>query len=122
MIWIYTVQGKEFIATDVASLKQLIEVTGKQWGWVDIYDPNIKEREIISELLGKEPEIVEKIEKEMKEPLNIHVEGCILCDYEKIHNYVLVTIPSISLKEQIRVYPVVFMKKKNITFKDIFDL
>ena len=107
-------QGKEFIATDVTSLPQLIEIAGNGWVWVDIYDPNIKEREIISELLGKEPEIVEKIEKEMKEPLNIHVEGCILCDYEKIHNYVLVTIPSISLNEQIRVYPVVFMKKKNM--------
>ncbi|UCC58107.1 MAG: magnesium transporter CorA family protein [Candidatus Bathyarchaeum sp.] len=114
MIWMYTAREKEFVAEDVDSLKQLTDVAGKQWVWVDIYDPNEKEREIISELLGNKPEIVENIKKRMEEPLDIHIEGFMLCDYEKIHDYVLLTIPSISLKEQLRVFPVVFMEKKNM--------
>ena len=97
MIWMYTVRDKEFVATDVDSLKQLTDVAGKQWVWVDIYDPDEKEREIISELLGNKPEIVEKIKKRMEEPLDIHLEGFMLCDYEKIQDYVLLTIPSISM-------------------------
>ena len=110
----YTVQGKDFVATDVTSLTQLMEIASNQWVWVDIYDPNEKEREIISELLGNEPEIVEKFKKRMGEPLNIHLEGYILCSYEKIHEYVSVTIPSITLDEQMRVYPIVLAKKKKI--------
>ena len=44
-------QGKQFVATDVTSLTQLMEVASNQWVWVDIYDPNEKEREIIIELI-----------------------------------------------------------------------
>jgi Mg2+ and Co2+ transporter CorA len=110
----YTVQGKDFVATDVTSLTQLMDVASNQWVWVDIFDPNEKEREIISELLGNEPEIVEKFKKMMGEPLDIHIEGCILCSYEKIHEYLSVTIPSISFDEQLRVYPIVLAKKKKM--------
>ena len=77
MIWMYTVQGKEFVATDVTSLTQLMDVASNQWVWVDIYDTTEKEREILSELLGHEPEIVEEFKKMMDEPLDIHLEGCI---------------------------------------------
>ena len=107
-------KGKEFVATDVTSLTQLMDVASNQWVWVDIYDTTEKEREILSELLGNEPEIVEKFKKMMDEPLNIHLEGCILCNYEKIHEYVSVTIPSITLDEQLRVYPIVLAKKKKM--------
>ena len=107
-------QGKDFVATDVTSLTQLMDVASNQWVWVDIFAPNEKEREIISGLLGNEPEIVEKFKKMMDEPLNIHSEGCILCSYGKIHEYVSVTIPSISLDEQLLVYPIVLAKKKKM--------
>ncbi len=107
-------QGNVFVATDVTSLTQLMKVASNQWVWVDIYDTTEKEREILSELLGNEPEIVEEFKKMMDEPLDIHLEGCILCNYEKIHEYVSVTIPSITLDEQLRVYPIVLVKKKKM--------
>ena len=114
MIWIYTVQGKDFVATDATSLTQSIDIASNQWVWVDIFDPNEKERKIITELIGNEPEIVEKIKKSMDEPLNIHHKDCILCNYEKIHEYVLVTIPSITFDEQLLAYPIFLAKKKKM--------
>ena len=107
-------QGNVFVATDVTSLTQLMEVASNQWVWVDIYDPSEKEQEIISELLGNKPEIVEKFKKMMDAPLNIRLESCILCNYEKIHEYVSVTIPSITLDEQMLIYPIVLAKKKKM--------
>lgn len=83
-----------------------------QWVWVDIYNPTKEESEIISALLGNEPEVVEKIKERTLNPLNIKVKGCVLCDYEKVNDYVLVTIPSISMKEQLQMYPIVLAKKK----------
>jgi len=113
MIWMYTVQGKDFVATDVTSITQLMDVASKQWVWVDIYDPNRKESEIILELLGNEPEFADQIEKRAINPLSIH-KGCVLCDYEKIHDCVCLTIPSIALEEQLLVYPIVLAKKKKM--------
>jgi Mg2+ and Co2+ transporter CorA len=110
----YTVRDNEFAAKDVASLTELVDTARNQWVWVDIHDPNEKEREIISELLGNKPEIVEKIKKRMEEPLNIHLEGFMLCNYEKINDYVLLTIPSISLNKQLQAFPVVFIEKNNM--------
>lgn len=114
MIWIYTVKGNEFKATDVASLTQLNEIASNNWVWIDIYSPNEKEREIITELLGNEPTVVEKIKRSMEEPLNVHIEGCTICDYERVKDYVLLTVPSVSIKEQLLIHPLVFMKKKNM--------
>jgi len=114
MIWMYTVEETDFVATDVTSLKQLMDVASNQWVWVDIFDPNEKEREIITELIGNEPEIVEKFKKMMDTPLDIHREGCVLCNCEKIHEYVSVTIPSITFEEQMLVYPIVLAKKKKM--------
>ncbi len=54
MIWMYTVQGKDFVATDVTSLTQLRDVASNQWVWVDIFDPSEKELEIMTELIGNE--------------------------------------------------------------------
>jgi Mg2+ and Co2+ transporter CorA len=109
----YTVQGKDFVATDVTSLTQVMDVARKQWVWVDIYDPNRKESEIILELLGNEPEFADQIEKRVINPLSIH-KGCVLCDYEKVQDCVCLTIPSIALEEQFRSYPIVLVKKKKM--------
>jgi len=113
MIWMYTVQGKDFVATDVTSLTQLMDVASNQWVWVDIYDPNRKESEIILELLGNEPEFADQIEKRVINPLSIH-KGCVLCDYEKVQDCVCLTIPSIALEEKLLVYPIVLAKKKKM--------
>ena len=58
MIWMYTVDGKDFLATDVDSLNQLMDVIRDNWVWVDIFNPDEKELEILTELIGNEPEIV----------------------------------------------------------------
>ncbi len=114
MIWIYTVKENEFKAIDLDSLTRLKEVASNNWVWIDIYNPSEKEEEILTELLGNEPAIVKQIKKSMEEQLNINIEGCTLCDYQRVSDYVMLTIPSISLKEQMQIFPVVFMKKKNM--------
>jgi len=110
----YTVQGTDFVATDITSLPQLMDVARNHWVWVDIFDPNEKERKIITELLGNKPEVVEKFKKMMDESVDIHLEGCALCNYEMIHEYVSITLPSITFKEQMLVYPIVLAKKKKM--------
>lgn len=107
-------KGKEFNATDMVSLTQLMDTAKNQLVWVDIYHPDEKEQEMVSELLGNKPEIVKKLKENMEEPLSVHIDGGRLCNYERINDLFLVTIPSISLNEQLRVYPVVFMKKKKM--------
>jgi Mg2+ and Co2+ transporter CorA len=114
MIWMYIVKENEFVATDVTSLTQLMEVAGNQWVWVDIFDTNEKERKIITELLGNEPEIVEKIKKMMEGPLDIRDKSCMLCNHERIKEYVSVTMPSITFDEELLVYPIVLAKKKKM--------
>ena len=114
MIWVYTVNGKDFVATDVTSLIQLIDITRNNWAWVDIFDPNEKELEILSELLGNEPEIVENFKRMMDNSLDVSSDGCVLCSYEKIHEYGSVTLPSIDFKENLLVYPIILAKKKKM--------
>ena len=81
MIWIYKVQEKNFVAADVASLTQLKDAAHNQWIWVDIFDPNEKELEILAELLGNEPELVEKFKDLMNKPLDIKVDSYEFCNY-----------------------------------------
>ena len=114
MIWMYTVKENEFRAIDVTSLTQLLDIASKQWIWVDIYTPNDRETEIISELLGNKPEIVDQIKKWTLKPLNVHQQGCEFCDYKTINDYVIVTIPSLSMKEEPRINMIVLAKKKNV--------
>ena len=114
MIWIYTVKGKEFVAVDVTSLTQLMDVARNQWVWVDIFNPDEKELEILSELIGNKPKIVAKFKKIMNKPLDIHAKDCIFCNYEMVNEYLFATIPSITLEEQMLVYPLILAKKKKM--------
>ena len=114
MIWVYSVTEKDFVATDVTSLSQLMELAANQWVWVDIFDPSEKELEIITELIGNESGVVEKLNRMMGKPLDIRLEGRLSCDYERVHEYTLVTIPSIYLEEQLLVYTIVLAKKKRM--------
>lgn len=56
---------------------------------------------------------MEQLKKRALNPSNIH-NNCVLCDYEKVNDYVLVTIPFVSIKEQLQLYPIFFAKKKNL--------
>jgi len=110
----YTKQDTEFVAMDVTSLTQLIDSASNHWVWVDIFDTNEKEREIITELLGNEPEFVEKIKKMMDKPLDINSESCKLCDHKRIREYLSVILPSINYDKEICVYPIVLAKKRRM--------
>ena len=114
MIWIYSVDGTDFVATDVTSLTQLNDIAKNQWVWIDIFDPSESEREIFAELIGNEPEIVEKFKRMMDKPLDVRNDGCVLCNYEKIHEFASVTFPSIDFEESLLVYPIVLAKKKKM--------
>lgn len=108
MIWMYAVRGKELYAIDITSVKELNDLSSKvDWLWIDIFHPDEKESETISELLGNEPKIVEDIKKETHNPTKVHAM------YEKLHDYVLLSIPSVKFEEeQLRIYPI-FMIVKN---------
>lgn len=114
MIWMYTLKGTEFIATDVTSLKDLTDVASDQWVWVDIFNTNEKELEILTELFGNEHEFVENIKKMMDAPLDIHNKSCVLCSHKRICEYVSVTIPSLTFDEELLVYPIFLAKKKRM--------
>lgn len=114
MIWMYTVDGTDFVATDVTSLTQLMDVASNHWVWIDIFSPNEKELEILAELIGNDPDIVENFKRIMDKPLDVRIDGCVLCDYEKIHEYSTVTLPVINFEEQMLVYPIILAKKKKM--------
>ncbi len=97
MIWIYAVEGKDFVAIDVTSLTQLRDIASTKWVWVDVFHPNEKELEILAELLGNEPELVEKFKDLMDNPLDVNVDGFEFCNYEKVHEFSTVVIPSIDV-------------------------
>ncbi|HDQ06867.1 MAG TPA: hypothetical protein ENN36_09155 [Candidatus Bathyarchaeota archaeon] len=113
MIWMYTVRGKEFVATDITSAKQVTDVSRKQWVWVDIYNPDKKESKIIFELLGNEERITTRIEKREVGSLSAH-KGCVLCNYEKVQDCVCLTIPSVSPEESFQTYSISLVKKTDL--------
>ena len=117
-MWIYYAKGKEFVATDVTSLTQLMDIAKNQWVWIDIFTPNEKEREIITELIGNKPEVVKKIKNMMDKNFDVRHESCELCNYEKIQDYTLITIPSIDFNEKVMLHPIVLgtTKKMIITW------
>ncbi|MEM2922633.1 MAG: CorA family divalent cation transporter [Candidatus Bathyarchaeia archaeon] len=110
MMWMYAVRGKELYATDLTSLSELNDFSSTvDWLWVDIFNPDEKEREIISELLGNEPAIVEGIRRGTYNPPGVYTR------YERLHDYALLSIPSVDLDEQLRIYPIfIVVKNKNL--------
>ena len=114
MIWIYSVKSKEFVAEDVTSITQLREIAKNKWVWLDIFNPDEKELEILSEIIGNKPKIVAKFKKIIGKHLDSHIEGCQLCDYEKIEKFIILTIPSITINKEVIVYPIFFARKRKM--------
>jgi len=110
MIWMYAVRGNELYAIDITSLKELNDSSSKvDWVWIDIFHPDEKESEIISELLGNEPRIVEDVKMQcMYNPSKIRTM------YEKLHDYVLLSIPSVRFEEQLRICPIFIIVKNKM--------
>ena len=114
MIWLYSVQEKDFIAIDIMSLTQLKELSESKWVWIDIFDPSEKELEILSELIGNEPKVVEKFKDLMSQPLDIQVDGYEFFDYEVVNEFGTVTVPSIKVDEKLSIHPIILIKKKKM--------
>ena len=114
MIWIYYVNGTDFVAADVTSFSQLMEIARDHWIWIDIFSPDEKELEILTELLGNEPEVVENFKKMMNKNLDISYEGPELCNYKRINKFGSVVLPSIAIDEKLTVYPIILAKKKKM--------
>jgi Mg2+ and Co2+ transporter CorA len=114
MIWLYSVQEKDFIAIDVTSLTQLKELAEKKWVWIDIFNPSEKELEILSELLGDEPKVVKKFKDLMDQPIDVKVDNCDFFNYEKVNDYGTVVFPSINIDEKLFVHPIILSKKKKM--------
>jgi len=114
MMWIYTLRRKkegenELYATDVTSLAEINDAKSKfSWLWIDIFAPDEKESEILSELLGNEPTIVENIKKGTYNPPQEYTR------LEKLHDYVLFSIPYVEFDEPLRIYPIFMVFKEDM--------
>lgn len=114
MIWLYSVQEKDFMAIDVVSFTQLRELVAGKWVWIDIFNPSEKELEIFSELLGNEPKVVEKFRDLMNQSLDVKVDGYEFFDYEIVNEFGTVVVPSIKVDEKLLIHPIILAKKKKM--------
>lgn len=114
MIWIYYVDGNDFVAVDVTSFTQLKEIAHDRWIWIDVFSPSEKELEILTELFGNEPKVVENFKKLMDKTLDLHYDSSELYNYERINNYGSVVFPSISIDRELLVCPIILAKKKKL--------
>jgi Mg2+ and Co2+ transporter CorA len=114
MIWIYYVNETDFVALDVTSFTQLKEIARDRWIWIDVFSPSEKEIEILTELFGNEPKVVENFRKLMDTTLDLHYDSSQLYNYERINKYGSVIFPSISITKELLIYPIILAKKKRL--------
>ncbi len=103
MIWTYTLtESNKLSAKDADSLSGLQRLSEKaNWLWIDCMEPDDKELDVIAGLL-KETEIMSAIK-----------EHQIFLRYQKINDYVLISIPLVVFKDTLETYPIyVFAKEK----------
>ena len=114
MIWAYSVKENEFVGTDIVSLQQLDELSRNQWIWVDVFNPDKNELEILTGLIKDNSKIITNYKNLMGKPLDVNFDGCDFCDYEKLDKSTVLVVPSISLDTQMQVYPIVLAKKRKM--------
>lgn len=104
MIWTYTLtKSNNLQARDVHSLGELQELNKEvSWLWIDCLEPNDEELEIISELL-KEAKMINAIRDRQ-----------VFSRYERINDYLLLSIPLVTFKAKLETWPIyVFVKEKS---------
>ena len=104
MIWTYTItKSNKLQARDAHSLSELQKLSEKaNWLWIDCLEPNDEELEIIANLL-KETKIVSIVKKRQ-----------IFLQYEKINDYLLISMPSVTFKDKLETSPVYVLTKEKI--------
>ena len=103
MIWTYTLtKSNKLRARDADSLGELQRLAKEaNWLWIDCMEPDDKELKEISGLL-KETEIISAIGKRQ-----------IFSRYEKVNDYVLISIPLVVFKDTLETYPIYVFAKEN---------
>lgn len=104
MIWTYTLtKSNNLQARDVHSLGELQELNKEvSWLWIDCLEPNDEELEIISELL------------EEAKMINAIRDRQVFSRYERINDYLLLSIPLVTFKDKLETCPIyVFAKEKS---------
>lgn len=104
MIWTYTLtKSNNLQARDAHSLGELQELNKEvSWLWIDCLEPNDEELEIISELL-KEAKMINAIR-----------DRRVFSRYERINDYLLLSIPLVTFKDKLETCPIyVFAKEKS---------
>lgn len=104
MIWTYTLtKSNKLQARDADSLNELQRLAKKaNWLWIDCMEPDDKELKEISGLL-KETEIISAIRKRQ-----------IFSRYEKVNDYVLISIPLVVFEDTLETYPIYVLAKEKI--------
>lgn len=103
MIWTYTLtKSNKLSAKDADSSSELQKLSKEaNWLWIDCMEPDDKELEVIAEFL-KEAEIMSAIKKRQ-----------IFSRYQRINDYILVSIPLVVFKDTLETHPIyVFAKEK----------
>lgn len=110
MIWIYTLtKSNRLQGRDAHSLDELQKLSEKAgWLWIDCLEPNDEELEIIAEVL-KETKVINAIKNRQ-----------VFSRYERINDYLLLSIPLVTFKDKLETSPIyVFAKEKRfITVRD----
>ena len=105
MIWIYTLtKSNRLQGRDAHSLDELQKLSEKaSWLWIDCLEPNDEELEIIAELL-KETKVINAIKNRQ-----------VFSRYERINDYLLLSIPLVTFKDKLETSPIyVFAKEKRL--------
>lgn len=104
VIWTYTLtKSNRLQARDAHSLGQLQELSEKaSWLWIDCLEPDDEELEIIAELL-KENKVINAIKNRQ-----------VFSRYERINDYLLLSIPLVTFKDKLETSPIyIFAKEKS---------
>lgn len=103
-MWVYAVKAKEVRASDFHSLEELKTIEKNvDWLWIDCIEPSSKEFEVVSELLGNEPKILEDIKK-----------GRTFPRYKKYNDYTLLSISVATLENELKTYPIYIAAKEKM--------
>lgn len=95
-MWVYAVKAKEVRAKDLYSLEELKILEKKaDWLWIDCMEPSSQEFEIISELLGNEPKILDDIKRDRTFPR-----------YKKHNDYTLLSLSVAAVQNEFKTYPI----------------
>jgi len=104
MMWVYAVKAKKMHMCDLHSLEELQALEKNfDWLWIDCMEPSSKEFEIISELLYKEPKILDDIKK-----------GKTFPRYKKHNDYTLLSISVATMKNELETHPIYIAVKEKM--------